>query len=134
VPCRNPAQGLTCCFTLELFRASGDRARELGYRRGEANALDSLGEAYLRLGRTADAVSCFQESLSVLCELGDQYSQAEILTHLAAARQVEGDTPAARVCLQHALAILTELRHHDAAQVRAKLRDLDAGPAVEQPA
>jgi tetratricopeptide (TPR) repeat protein len=115
-------RGLGCCQqALAGFR-------ELGYRRGEANVLDSLGEAYCRLGRTKDAIACYQDSLSAFRELGDRYNQAEILTHLAAARQASGEDYAARDGLEEALAILTELKHRDAAQVEAKLRDLDAGP------
>ncbi len=100
--------------------------QELGYRRGEANVLDSLGDAYHRLGRNHDAVACFQQSLSAFRELGDRFNQAEILAHLAAAYQVGGDDRAARDCLEQALDILTELKHRDADQVRARLRDLDA--------
>jgi hypothetical protein len=36
--------------------------RELGYRRGEANVLDSLGDAHHRLGRAQDAIARYQES------------------------------------------------------------------------
>jgi tetratricopeptide (TPR) repeat protein len=68
-----------------------------------------VADAYLGLGRTTDAIACYQQSLSVFRELGDQYNQAEILTHLATARQVDGNTRAARDCLRKALAILTEL-------------------------
>ena len=100
--------------------------RELSYRRGEANALDSLGEAYRDLGQPADAIVCFQQSLNAFRELGDQASQAEILAHLAAARQADGNTRAARDCLRQALAIFTELKHPDAAQVQAKLMGLGA--------
>jgi len=119
-------RGLDCCQqSLTMFC-------ELGYRRGEANALDSLGEAYRRLGRTADAIACFRQSLSAFRELGDQANQAEILTHLAAARQADGNIRAARDCLRRALAILTELKHPDAAQVHAKLRELDPAPPARQ--
>jgi tetratricopeptide (TPR) repeat protein len=91
--------------------------------------LDSLGDAYHRLGRAGDAIACYPASLGAFREIGDRYNQAEILTHLAAARQASGDKRAARRCLEQALAILAELRHRDAAQVEARLRDLDGGPA-----
>jgi tetratricopeptide (TPR) repeat protein len=97
--------------------------RELGYRRGEANVLDSLGEAYQRLGRTTDAIASFQQSLSAFREIGDQYNQAETLARLATARQADGDSRAARDCLRKALAILTDLNHPDAAGIAARLQD-----------
>ena len=43
-------------------------------------------------------------------------------------RCASGNDQEVRRCLEQALAILTELRHHDAAQVAAGLRDLRAGP------
>ena len=113
---------------LEVCREALAGFRELGDRRGEANVLDSLGDAYHRLGRVDDAIGCYQESLGALRELGDRYDQAEILTHLAVAYEAKGADQKARHCLEQALPILTELRHRDAAQVEARLRDLAAGP------
>ena len=113
---------------LESCREALAGFRELGDRRGEANVLDSLGEAYRRLGRAEDAIACYQESLEAFRELGDRYNQAEILTHLAAQYQARGADHDARSCLEQALTILTELKHRDAAQVEARLRDLAAGP------
>jgi tetratricopeptide (TPR) repeat protein len=115
-------RGLDCC------RQALAAFRELGDHRGEASTLDSLGDGYHGLGRTGDAIACYQESLTAFRELGDRYNQAEILTHLAAAHQTGGDAPLARDCLEQALAILTELEHRNAAEVRARLADLAAGP------
>jgi DNA-binding SARP family transcriptional activator len=115
-------RALDCC------RQARAVFRELGDRRSEANVLDSIGEAYHGLGRADDAIAHYQESLAAFRELGDRYSQAETLTHLASAYEARGPGHDARSCLEEALAILTELKHRDAAQVEARLRDLAAGP------
>jgi DNA-binding SARP family transcriptional activator/tetratricopeptide (TPR) repeat protein len=115
-------RGLDCC------RQALAAFRELGDHRGQASTLDSLGDGYHRLGRTGDAIACYQESLTAFRELGDRYNQAEILTHLATAYQASGDGHHAGDCLEQALAILTELEHRNAAEVRARLADLAAGP------
>jgi DNA-binding SARP family transcriptional activator/tetratricopeptide (TPR) repeat protein len=114
-------RALDCCRqALAVFR-------ELGYLLGEANVLDSLGDAYHGLGRPDDAIACYQESLAAFRELGDRHNQAEILIHLAVAYRASGADQDARRCLEQALAILTELKHRDAAQVEAMLRDAAAG-------
>jgi DNA-binding SARP family transcriptional activator len=112
-------QALTSCqqaFTLY---------QQLGDRDGQANTLDSLGHAHHHLGQHPQAIACYEHALSLFRDLGDRYNEATTLTHLGDTHHAIGDRQAARDAWQQALAILDELDHADAAQVRAKLADLD---------
>jgi hypothetical protein len=69
--------------------------QELGDRIGEAGTWDSIAYAHHHLGHHAQAVACYQNTLT---HLGD--------THHAA-----GQSDAARTAWQHALSILDDLHH-----------------------
>ena len=97
--------------------------QELGYRRGEAAAWDSLGVAYHHLGRYAVAVAAYQQALTLFRDQGNRYNEADTLVHLGETYHASGDTDAARGRWRAALAIFADLDHPDAEQVRVRLRD-----------
>jgi DNA-binding SARP family transcriptional activator/Tfp pilus assembly protein PilF len=111
-----PQQARTFC------RQALTRYRQTGYRVGQAQAWDSLGYAEHQLGRLDHATVCYQQALGILRDLGELYGQADTLARLGDTRAAAADLPAAQDAWQQALDILEDLRHPDAAQVRAKLR------------
>jgi len=57
--------------------------------------------------------------------LGDRWGEADTLTNLGDIRRAVGELLQAREAWQQALAILDDLKHPDAAEVRARLADMD---------
>ena len=117
--------------------------RELGNQQAVSATLHSLGYIHHLLGDQARAISCYREALGLSRQLGDRYGQADALAFLGETYHASGDQAGARDAWRHSLDILDELRHPEAADVRAKLRDLDASlpagrgtavPATAEPA
>jgi DNA-binding SARP family transcriptional activator/Tfp pilus assembly protein PilF len=113
-----PDQALNYC------RQALDLHRDLGDRHGEASALDSLGYAHHHLGNHDQAVTCYERAICLWRELGDRYNEADTLTHLGDTYSANCQPGDGRQAWQDALAILDDLGHTDAAQVRARLREL----------
>ena len=95
---------------------------ELGYRRNEGFAGDSLGYAEHTLGNAA--VASYQRAIGIFRELGDRYHEANTLSHLGDTHRAAGAPPSARDAWQQAFAILDDIGHADAEKVRAMLADL----------
>jgi tetratricopeptide (TPR) repeat protein/DNA-binding XRE family transcriptional regulator len=111
-----PQQASTFCQqALALYRHTGRRV-------GQAQAWDSLGYAEHHLGHLDHATACYQHALGIFRDLGELFGQADTLARLGDTRAAATDLPAAQDAWQQALDILEALRHPDAAQVRAKLR------------
>jgi DNA-binding SARP family transcriptional activator/tetratricopeptide (TPR) repeat protein len=100
-------------------------SRELGDRSSEAGCWDILGFAEHKLGNLTEAVRYLRRALGIFRELGDRYEQAEILTHLGDAHHTTGKQRDAAHAWQQALDILDNLHHPDAAQLRARLHQID---------
>jgi len=123
-----PQQARTFCQqALTLYRHTGNRV-------GQAQAWDSLGYAEHQLGRLDHATACYQHALGILRDLGELFGQADTLARLGDTRAAAADLPAARDAWQQALDILEDLRHPDATQVRAKLRQHHHPAATTSPA
>jgi tetratricopeptide (TPR) repeat protein len=99
--------------------------RETGDRDGEATAWDSLGYAHHHLGDYQQAIACYRQALDLFREAGDRYYEAPTLNHLGDTYRVVGDHDAARDAWRRALTILEELQPPEAAEIRAKLHDVD---------
>jgi tetratricopeptide (TPR) repeat protein len=102
--------------------------QEIGEREGQAETWDSIGYAHHHLGRHRQAIECYAEATALYEVLGDQFGASVVQQHIGDAHLALADPDAARLAWQQALEILDELRHPDAEQVRAKLREL-GGPA-----
>ena len=104
-----------CQQALDLARRAGDSALQ-------ACAWDSLGYIRGQLGQHDQAIACYQNSVRIRQQTGERYGQAVTLARLGDAWHGVGDLTAARGAWRDALALLDQLGHHDAAQIRAKLR------------
>jgi len=115
-------QALSYCEqSLDLFR-------DLGSQEGEASALDSLGYAHQQVGQHAEAAACYQQALELHRKAGSRWGAGDTLGHLGDTCHAAGKLQEARTFWEEALAILEDLHHPEADQIRAKLRDLSAGP------
>jgi tetratricopeptide (TPR) repeat protein len=84
-------------------------ARQLGDRRGEANALNDLGDVRYLAGEYPGAAEAHQKALGIYRDLGDRQGQANALTYLGVVRQHTGDYPGAAGALEEALGICRDL-------------------------
>jgi DNA-binding SARP family transcriptional activator/Tfp pilus assembly protein PilF len=105
-----------CEQSLDLFR-------DLGFAEGEASALDSLGYAHQQVGQHAEATACYRRAIELHRQAGSRWAAADALGHLGDTCHAAGKLQEARVSWQEALVILEDLRHPQADQIRAKLRD-----------
>jgi tetratricopeptide (TPR) repeat protein/transcriptional regulator with XRE-family HTH domain len=78
-------------------------ARHLGDRRGQADALLSLGDVRRGTGDNPAATQAYEQALDIYGVLGDRREQANTLTFLGIVRQATGDYPAAAQALEQAL-------------------------------
>ena len=111
-----------CEQSLDLFR-------DLGFAEGEASALDSLGYAHQQVGQHAEATVCYRQAIELHRQAGSRWAAADALGHLGDTCHAAGKAEEARVSWEEALVILEDLRHPQADQIRAKLRDCGAGRA-----
>jgi tetratricopeptide (TPR) repeat protein len=66
------------------------KARGIGDRKAEKNALSVLGMAYSRLGQTLKAIDFFLQELEIAKELGDSEDQCNLLANLGDAYAISG--------------------------------------------
>jgi tetratricopeptide (TPR) repeat protein/DNA-binding XRE family transcriptional regulator len=107
--------------------------QELGDRHSEAATWDSLGYIHHHLGHDPEAIACYQRALDICRNLGDRYWEADTLTRVGDTLHATGDPAAARDAWQRALAIFNDLDHPDAAQITAKLANIDAPVPLPDP-
>ncbi|GII56741.1 SARP family transcriptional regulator [Planotetraspora thailandica] len=112
-----------CRHALAIHQAIDDR-------NGEAAAWDSLGYAHHHLGQYGAALACFGHALDLYREIHDCYLEADTLAHIGDTHLASGSGGLAGLAWGQALQILEGIGHPDAAQVRDKLRNLKADPAV----
>jgi DNA-binding SARP family transcriptional activator/tetratricopeptide (TPR) repeat protein len=112
-------QALTYCrLALDLHRQADSPSLQ-------ASTWDSLGYIYRHLGDYRQATRCYLRAVDLFGDHGDRYSRARTFCHLGDTYRAAGDNRAARDAWQQALASLNALHHSDAADVCAKLEDLD---------
>jgi DNA-binding SARP family transcriptional activator len=95
-----------------------------GNRYGQSFTWDSIGYAEHHLGLYAEAIISYTRAIELHIELGQRVNEATTLGHLADTHLAAGDPELARRTWEQALTILDDLHHPDAADVRAKLRQL----------
>jgi CHAT domain-containing protein/tetratricopeptide (TPR) repeat protein len=71
--------------TLEMYRRAS-------YRKGEAQALNNIGEAYYWLGETRKALETFNGALPIWQAIGDRRWEAETLNNIAVSYWLLGET------------------------------------------
>jgi len=86
-----------------------DAARGLKYRRGESNALGSLGIAYTELGEMSRAIEFHEQHLTIARELGDRRGEGNAIGNLGIAYANLGEARRAIEFYEQWLAITREL-------------------------
>lgn len=99
--------------------------RQLGNRHGEADTLDTLGYLRLQQGDISAAIDDYGKALVLWRDLEDDCMEALTRVQLGDAHLTLGHPDLARHEWNEALAVFERLRHHEAATVRTRLRDLD---------
>jgi tetratricopeptide (TPR) repeat protein len=84
----------------------------------------SLGELYRAQGRTAEAITCFNDCLGFFREFGFGLWEAKTLRSLGAALLATSDPAAARTVLRAALKILRDCQAAEAEEVALQLHKL----------
>ncbi len=87
------------------LRQALELSRDLGYRRGEADALYRLGDVHRYTGDYPAAAACHRQALELYRDLGHRPEEGHALLGLGAAQRLAGDYPAAAVALRQALAL-----------------------------
>ncbi|MEM9817581.1 MAG: tetratricopeptide repeat protein [Cyanobacteria bacterium P01_D01_bin.6] len=94
---------------LDSWQAALELYRQLGSRKGEANALGNLGAAYARLGDYRRAIDFHEQSLAIAHEIGNRQVEANSLNNLGAAYARLGDYRRAIDFHEQSLAIAHEI-------------------------
>ncbi len=84
-------------------------ARQIGDRRGQANALTDLGDMRWLTGDYPAAAQVLEQALGIYRDLGDRRGQANALSELGVGRWLTRDYPAAAQVLVQALGISRDL-------------------------
>src|SRR4051812_18531330 len=90
-------------------------------RRGEGNALGSLGNAYADLGETSRAIQFHEQALLIFREIGDRQGEGTVLWTISLALDQLGKRAQAIEQAQEALTLYEQIEDPDAAKVRAQL-------------
>ncbi len=99
---------------MRLSRSSGDR-------RGEAEALSGLGEAFLVAGQADSASARYRAALEVASVIDDRYEQARAGRRLADSYHAVGEAVQAHRHWHQALAIFSVLGTPESDDIRASL-------------
>ncbi len=94
---------------IKTYKAAVDAARRAKSGLGEARLLDGLAMAYCDVGRFAESIACFHESLAIYHRLGDQLGAAETTGHLGDAFRQAGRHDDAVDAIQRSLATFQKL-------------------------
>ncbi|WP_370950237.1 tetratricopeptide repeat protein [Amycolatopsis sp. cg5] len=103
---------------LESSQRAATILRRFSHRSREAQALDTTGEAYQRLGRAEDATAFHRQAASTHRELGDDWQLAVSLHHLAAALKEIGKTEEARLTWEEVATLLEAATGNRAGELR----------------
>jgi CHAT domain-containing protein len=106
-----------------VYRDKGDFTKALDYyqqalkifearhnSRAAAQVLNYTGDAYLKLGKTQQALDCWNQALPSARSSGDRVLEASVLTGVARARIEQGHLDEAQTALDSALALTETLR------------------------
>ncbi|MBT3367077.1 MAG: tetratricopeptide repeat protein [Nitrospina sp.] len=89
------------------------KARAIGDKKAETNALSALAMAYSRLGQTLKAIEFFLQELDITKELGDSEEQCSLLANLGDAFAVSGNFHQAQKYFEEQMA-LAKAKGYDA--------------------
>ncbi|HEX7015179.1 MAG TPA: tetratricopeptide repeat protein [Cyclobacteriaceae bacterium] len=84
-------------------------AREMGYKKGEGEALNQAGICFTIMGDYPRGLEYFHTALPVLEAAGEEQLQANTLNNIGNSHQLRGNTVEARLFFHRALALRTKL-------------------------
>jgi tetratricopeptide (TPR) repeat protein len=96
-----------------LYRESLVICREIGDRKGEADALNSLGTIKQNRGDLGEAERLYRESLAICREINDRKREATLLNNLGIIEQNRGDLTGAERLYRESLAIYREINDRE---------------------
>ena len=101
--------------------------RELGDRRGEANAIEGLGEVALEQDRYEEAAGRYEQALPLYRQVGDRLGEANALLAQGRLARAMGELDRARAAYREAERIYRAIgRDWDAEQAAAEAKELPA--------
>src|SRR5262249_62312438 len=116
--------------------ASGQQAvqleRDLGYRIGEAQALNSLGELSSRPSATGQARAHHNRALAIARDIGLPLEEARALEGTGHSYLQDGDSVAAAICLRQALTIYQRIGAPAAQRVQETLEHHRLTPVIAE--
>jgi class 3 adenylate cyclase/tetratricopeptide (TPR) repeat protein len=68
--------------TREISKSALTLFRDVNDRRGEAKALNSIGNAYCHMGKDKGALKCYHDSLRIVKDFGDRESEVKLLNNI----------------------------------------------------
>jgi len=83
-------------------------ARRDGDRRGEAIALNDIGQAHMGVGRLDQAIACLEQSKALFAELRDRHWESITIVHQAAVYREQGELERTVDCIRRSLPRLHE--------------------------
>jgi tetratricopeptide (TPR) repeat protein len=101
-------------------------AQEMGYRYGEAVALNNLGNSYRLLGDLRQAIEYHQQSQRIAHEIGYRDNETDAAWDKGLALEQAGELEQAVVAMQPRVDYLREIRHVDAEKYAEQLAALRA--------
>ncbi|MEV0393647.1 tetratricopeptide repeat protein [Polymorphospora rubra] len=104
-------------------------ARDLDDQHGETEMLNGVGNSLCALGSPAEATAHHERALALAAGLGEPFERARAHDGIARARAALGEPAAARTHWRVALDGYAALGTPEAAEVAARLRELEPGPA-----
>ncbi|WP_394361955.1 ATP-binding protein [Amycolatopsis sp. SB7-3] len=111
----------------ENLRQALDIRHRIGYRYGEAETLVGLALVFQKIDRSGESAGQLKRALELRRDMGDRYGEAAALDHLGQLWARKGETEWAKTCWGDALNIFNELGAPRAAEVYARLREVQAG-------
>jgi CHAT domain-containing protein/Tfp pilus assembly protein PilF len=95
--------------SIEKYHEALELFRKAGYRNGEAQTLNNIGEVYWYLGETHKALEKFNESLPIFRAAGDRRMESVTLNNIGVVYQLLGELHKASESLNGALPIIREI-------------------------
>jgi tetratricopeptide (TPR) repeat protein len=85
------------------------KARGIGDKKGEKNALSALGLAYSRLGQTLKAIDFFLQELDIAKKFGDKEDQCNLMANLGDAYAIAGKVSQAQIYFEEQKTLAKEM-------------------------
>jgi CHAT domain-containing protein/predicted negative regulator of RcsB-dependent stress response len=95
--------------SIEKYHEALELYRKAGYRSGEAQTINKIGEVYWYLGEMRRALEKFNESLPIFRAIGDRLGEGVLLNNIGVVYESQGELQKALETLKEALPIIREV-------------------------